>query len=122
MAVRVGLVLGAGGVTGLAYHVAALAAFDHDLGWDPRTADIVVGTSAGSVVAALLRRGIPASDLSAVAVGGETSASPEALARALRDRPEFPPLSLRSMVGRLPRLPTRALLEAWLRRPSRSTP
>lgn len=122
MAVRVGLVLGAGGVTGLAYHAAALAALDHDLGWDPRTADIVVGTSAGSVVAALLRRGISASDLSAVAVGGETLASPEALARALRDRPEFPPLSLRSMVGRLPRLPTRALLEAWLRRPWRVDP
>jgi NTE family protein len=122
VAVRVGLVLGAGGVTGLAYHAAALAAIDHELGWDPRTADIIAGTSAGSVVAALLRRGIPASDLAAVAVGDDTLSSPEALARALRDRPEFPPLSLRSMVGRLPRLPTRALLEAWLRRPWRVDP
>jgi NTE family protein len=118
----VGLVLGAGGVTGLAYHAAALAALDHDLGWDPRTAHIVAGTSAGSVVAALLRRGIPASDLAAVAVGGETLSSPDALTRALRDRPQFPPVSLRSMVGRLPRLPTRALLEAWLRRPWRVDP
>ena len=43
---RVGLVLGAGGVTGLAYHAAALAAIDHDLGWDPRSADVVVGSPA----------------------------------------------------------------------------
>ena len=119
---RVGLVLGAGGVTGLAYHAAALAALEHDLGWDPRTADVVVGTSAGSVVGALLRRGIPASDLSAVAVGGETLASPAALTRALRDRPEFPPVSLRSVLGRLPRPPSRALLEAWVRRPWRVDP
>jgi NTE family protein len=45
---RVALVLGGGGVIGLAYHAAALAAIEHDLGWDPRSADVVVGTSAGS--------------------------------------------------------------------------
>jgi NTE family protein len=121
-AVRVGLVLGAGGVTGLAYHAAALAALDHDLGWDPRTADVVVGTSAGSVVGALLRRGIPASDLSAIAVGGEPWASPDALTRALRQRPDFPPVRLSSLVGRLPRVPGPALLATWLRRPWRVDP
>jgi NTE family protein len=119
---RVGLVLGAGGVTGLAYHAAALAAIDHDLGWDPRSADIVAGTSAGSVVGALLRRGIPAEDLSAIAVGAEPRSSPDAVTRALRQRPEFPPVRLRSLVGRPPRLPTRALVEAWLRRPWRVDP
>jgi NTE family protein len=119
---RVGLVLGAGGVTGLAYHAAALAALEHDLGWDPRSAEIVAGTSAGSVVGALLRRGIPAADLSAIAVGGEPSSSPAGVTRAFRDRPAFPPLRLASLVGLPPRLPSRALIQAWLRRPWRVDP
>lgn len=119
---RVGLVLGAGGVTGLAYHAAALAALDHQLGWDPRTAEVVTGTSAGSVVAALLRRGIPAADLSAIALGDEPTSAPGAVARALRDRPELPPVRLHSLVGRPPRLPSRALIGAWLRRPWRVDP
>ena len=119
---RVGLVLGGGGVIGLAYHAAALAAMDHDLGWDPRTADVVVGTSAGSVVGAMLRRGIPADDLAAVAVGAEPVVSPPAVARALSQRPEFPPVTLWSLVGRPPRLPSPALIGAWLRRPWRLDP
>jgi NTE family protein len=118
---RAGLVLGAGGVTGLAYHAAALAAIDHDLGWDPRSAEVVTGTSAGSVVGALLRRGIPPFDLSAIAVGAEPTSSPAAVVRALRDRPELPPVGLRSMMG-WPRLPSRAFVEAWLRRPWRVDP
>jgi NTE family protein len=39
----VGLVLGAGGVVGQAYHAGVLASMEHDLGWDPRTAEIIVG-------------------------------------------------------------------------------
>lgn len=120
-AMRVGLILGAGGVTGLAYHAAALDALDRELGWDARSADVVTGTSAGSVVAALLRRDIPASDLSAIAVGGEPTASPPGVARALRDRAEFPPVRLRTLVG-WPRMPARALVEAWVRRPWRVDP
>jgi hypothetical protein len=54
-----GLVLGGAGIVGLAYHAAALTALEHDLGWDARDADIVVGTSAGSIVACLLRMGVP---------------------------------------------------------------
>jgi len=61
----VGLVLGGGGLTGMAYHVGTLLALELDLGWDPRTADVVVGTSAGSVVGALLRAGLDMDDLAA---------------------------------------------------------
>lgn len=119
---RVGLVLGGGGVIGLAYHAAALAALEHDLGWDPREADIVVGTSAGSLVGALLRRGVPASDLAAIAVGGTPVSSPPAVARALRERPDFPPVNPLALLGRPPRLPSPALVTAWLRRPWRLDP
>jgi len=41
---RVGLVLGAGGLTGVAYLAACLAALENDLGWDARSADLIVGT------------------------------------------------------------------------------
>jgi len=52
---RVGLVLGGGGITGAAYEMAALMAIELATGWDPNEADAVVGTSAGSFVAALVR-------------------------------------------------------------------
>lgn len=52
---RVGLVLGGGGITGAAYEMAALMAIELATGWDPNDAEVVVGTSAGSFVAALVR-------------------------------------------------------------------
>jgi NTE family protein len=52
---RVGLVLGAGGVTGDAFHRGVLRALG-EKGYDARSADVVVGTSAGSMVGAFLRR------------------------------------------------------------------
>lgn len=52
---RVGLVLGGGGITGAAYEMAALMAIELATGWDPNDADVVVGTSAGSFVGALVR-------------------------------------------------------------------
>lgn len=55
---RVGLVLGGGGINGYAFHTAALRAIEEATGWDPRTADIILGTSAGSGAAAILRGGV----------------------------------------------------------------
>lgn len=54
---RRGLVLGAGGILGAAWTVGALSAIEEATGWDPRQAGVIVGTSAGSVLAALLRAG-----------------------------------------------------------------
>ena len=51
---RVGLVLGAGGVLGAAWLAGRLHAIATESGWDPGSADHVVGTSAGSIVGALL--------------------------------------------------------------------
>lgn len=62
---RLGLVLGGGGSVGIAYHVGVLLALEHDHGWDPRTADLIVGTSAGSIVGTLLRAGVSVDDLAA---------------------------------------------------------
>jgi NTE family protein len=56
---RVGLVLGAGGVLGAAWLVGALDAIAAESGWDPGSADRIVGTSAGSIVGALVACGVP---------------------------------------------------------------
>jgi NTE family protein len=56
---RVGLVLGAGGVLGGAWLTGGLAALADETGWDPTSADYIVGTSAGSVIGALLVGGVP---------------------------------------------------------------
>ncbi|MGI8753078.1 MAG: patatin-like phospholipase family protein [Acidimicrobiales bacterium] len=79
---RIGLVLGAGGSVGLAYHGGVLAAIEEATGWDPRTAELIVGTSAGSLTAAMLRRGLPASDLTAISE--DRALSPEGA--AIRER------------------------------------
>ena len=55
---RTGLVLGAGGVLGAAWTIGALAALQSERGLDPRDADVLVGTSAGSVLSAFLGCGI----------------------------------------------------------------
>ncbi len=55
---RTGVVLGAGGVLGAAWTIGALAAYEQTRGEDPREAEVVVGTSAGSVLASFLGCGI----------------------------------------------------------------
>ncbi|WP_396229837.1 patatin-like phospholipase family protein, partial [Frankia sp. CpI1-P] len=55
---RRGLVLGAGGVLGSAWMIGAMRAVETETGRDLGSSDLVVGTSAGSVVAALLGLGV----------------------------------------------------------------
>ena len=56
---RIGLVLGAGGVKGGAWLTGGLDALAEQTGWDPASADCIVGTSAGSMIGALLASGVP---------------------------------------------------------------
>lgn len=56
---RVGLVLGAGGVLGGAWLTGALEALARESGWDPGSAEEIVGTSAGSVIGAFTAAGVP---------------------------------------------------------------
>jgi NTE family protein len=48
-------VLGGGGITGAAYEMAALMSIRLATNWDPNQADVVVGTSGGAFVTALVR-------------------------------------------------------------------
>ena len=87
---RIGLVLGAGGATGHAFHVGVLSALEEATGWDPRTADVIVGTSAGAVIGALLRGGMSPRDLAARALGETLSPEGAGIASIL-GRPEPAP-------------------------------
>jgi len=62
MTLRRGLVLGGGGITGIAWETGLLLGLQ-DLGVDVTNADTVVGTSAGSVVGAQITTGITLADL-----------------------------------------------------------
>jgi NTE family protein len=119
METRVGLVLGGGGVVGAAYHAGALSALEHDLGWDARTAEVIVGTSAGALIGALLRTGVPATDLAAWTVGAPLSPDGYPIANALH--PEFDPISMRTFL-RMPRVPHPTAVWSAVRKPHRFDP
>jgi NTE family protein len=56
---KIGVVLGAGGLVGLAYHTGVLRALERVGGVVANDADLIVGSSAGSVIGAYLRAGMP---------------------------------------------------------------
>lgn len=112
---RVGLVLGAGGIAGGAWHAGTLAALRDATGWDARDAAVVVGTSAGSITGTSLRAGLAPEDLYALLTGRSPSAAGAALlgrvrtaesfSRVARSGPRRPanPMLLRSLASRTPR-------------------
>jgi NTE family protein len=56
---KVGLVMGAGGVLGGAWLTGGLDALARETRWDPGSAEYIVGTSAGSMIGALVAAGVP---------------------------------------------------------------
>jgi NTE family protein len=131
--VRVGLVLGAGGVLGGAWLTGALEALTRETGWDPGTADYVVGTSAGSMIGALCAAGVPPWFMVAHSAGetfaGVVDASGRPAAEADRSAgavfrleralppigPGSPGLAFRSMLRPHRHTPA-ALMAGWLPR------
>jgi len=79
---RVGLVLGAGGVIGGAWLMGALEALEAETGWRATDAERIVGTSAGAVIGALAAAGVPPEYMSAYAAGETLDDVAEAEARA----------------------------------------
>lgn len=123
---RRGLVLGGGGVLGAAWMVGALRALEDELGMDARHFDAYVGTSAGSVLAALLGSGVPVTDLLAHQLEGVVHSGPLAgyqfdyETATGGDKPPRPRIAvgsselLRANVRQLRQLPPTAVLSALL--------
>jgi NTE family protein len=104
---RVGLVLGAGGVLGAAWMTGALVTVQEQLPCPVNDVDVIVGTSAGSVLAAALRCRVGIEDLIALQRGEATSMSRNLGVCDIDGGPLPPPPQLR--VGS-PRLMLAALL------------
>ena len=81
---RIGLVLGAGGVLGAAWLVGALEAIAAHSGWDPGSAERIVGTSAGSIVGSLVACGVPPWLMVAHSAGEDLEGLTDAGGRAVR--------------------------------------
>ena len=88
-----GLVLGGGGTVGIAWEIGVLAGLADALGWDPDSAAVIVGTSAGAVNGALLRQGRTLDELVGVqrsegdrlaGVGSVAPADPEGMMEVFR--------------------------------------
>lgn len=82
---RIGLVLGGGGLTGGAYHSGVLAALAQT-GWDARSAAIIQGTSVGAITAASLSAGMPPADMRRRHLGEPLSAEAAALLARISSR------------------------------------
>jgi NTE family protein len=120
---RVGLVLGGGGVVGQAYHSGVLAVLEHDFGFDARRADVIVGTSAGSITGTLLRLGVSAEDLAAWTVKAPLSTQGGVMRQiAATVVPDLAPFSPLGLLRRPPRLPGRHLLRGALTHPRQFRP
>ncbi|MFD2091024.1 patatin-like phospholipase family protein [Blastococcus deserti] len=120
---RVGLVLGGGGVVGQAYHSGVLAVLQHDFGLDARKADMIVGTSAGSITGTLLRLGVSAEDLAAWTVKAPLSGDDDVLRQMAEARlPELAPFRPLELIRRPLRLPGRHMLARALTRPLQFRP
>jgi predicted acylesterase/phospholipase RssA len=92
---RIAVVLGAGGTVGHAFHAGVLAALSSELGWDARRADLLVGTSAGSIVTVPVLTFQPA------------AADLEVMGGDALDPANFAPVATRSLETTARRLATR---------------
>ena len=117
---RIGLVLGAGGAPGGAFHAGVLAALA-EYGWDARTAEVVVGTSAGSITGASLRAGLPPPDLLNRATGRRLTSEGAAVLGAIAYEPipaiGRPELRRMSRAVGAPMTLLRAAARPWAVRP-----
>ena len=107
----VGVVLGAGGIVGAAYHAGVLTALAEE-GFDVRDADVIVGTSAGAAVGATVRAGFPPLDLAPRHLGEAISHEAAAIVGSAGAPPAFdlrPRPFSRSLLPSSPRLLLRSL-------------
>lgn len=106
---------------GHAFHAGVLHALQVALGWDPARAELIVGTSAGAQVGALLRAGMSTCDLIARVTAQPLSPQGQAIARHyIRPPKRVPhPHYAKTYLPAAPGYLLRALLRPWALRPAR---
>ncbi len=120
---RVGLVLGAGGVQGGAWLTGGLAALAERTGWDPARADYIVGTSAGSLIGSLLAGGLPPWFMVAHSAGESFEGMNDARGRPASEADRAGGAAFHRDPGALPLFPgSLPLVVRSLLRPHRHTP
>lgn len=120
---RIGLVLGAGGVQGGAWLTGGLDALARHTGWDPASADHVVGTSAGSMIGSLLAAGLPPWFMVAHSEGESFEGMTDAKGQPAADADRAGGAVFRLDPGALPIFPgSPSLALRSLLRPRRHTP
>lgn len=87
---RTAVVLAAGGLVGQAFHLGVLTCLHEATGFDARDADVLVGSSAGSLVAAGLAGGLSAADQRAELLGEAVSDEGRRLRGSRRAVPRMP--------------------------------
>lgn len=112
---RIGLVLGAGGVLGSSWMVGALAAVSDRIGRPLGDLDLIVGTSAGSILAAALRAGMTVDELVAHQRGERIEGVPDMRTVERETGDGLPPLPYPWLGS--PRLLARAATRPWRVRP-----
>lgn len=124
-ATEVALVMGAGGLLAQAWHAGVLRALQAVAGWDARSAELIVGTSAGAVSGLALRAGISPSDLYAHQVGEPCSREGQRIIDRAADKHSEDEDSsggeasegVSAWMPQSPRLAARALWPPWRMRP-----
>ena len=115
--------MGAGGVQGGAWLTGALDALAESTGWDPATADYVVGTSAGSMIGSLLAAGLPPWFMVAHSAGESFEGMTDARGQAAADQDRSGGAVFKLDRGALPIFPgSPGLIARSLLRPHRHTP
>ncbi len=114
----IGLVLSAGGTLGDPWHVGVLSTLQSSTGWDARDADLIIGTSAGSITTTILRSGVSALDQALHHEG--TTMSPGAEATYSRITTEYTePDQRRDWRPMSPKMSLKAIWPPWKPEPVR---
>ena len=110
---KIALVLGAGGIVGHAYHSAVLAAINRVTKWDPDDAEVIIGTSAGSGIGAVVRGGGEPSELISRVL--EAPSNPEVMERLERMTTPEPRRSMTSFLPLPASIPLaiKSLIPPW---------
>jgi len=108
----VGLVLSAGGSVGDPWHSGAISAIAESTGWDARTADLIVGTSAGTFTATALRAGLSPADCEARFLDSPLTDVGQAVVDRIVTPYELPEIE-RSLAPSGPKMAARAMWPPW---------